>query len=172
MLETLQAKPLSNSQATEFRVEHPEVPASPDDHRQADTGDFLVVSPYTSLSHLLDLRSLEISQQLLAKALTILEPVREDYATAPYIDSFNWASVFARLKSLIRQNDHTWRQQYYYVVIFRSQIPPTTNRVELGELDQRSHAEATKSGGLLKYWFGMPDANGRNLATCTKNAGI
>lgn len=53
------------------------------------------------------------------------------------------------------------------IVVFRSQVPPTTSRHALGELDQRSHAEAMKSGGLLKYWFGMPDADGRNLATCT-----
>ena len=38
---------------------------------------------------------------------------------------------------------------------------------ELADLvNRRSHAEATQSGGLLKYWFGVPDTEGRNLATC------
>ena len=168
MLKTLQAIPPSNPHATEFLLEHPEAPAPPEIHRPADTGDFLVVSPYTTLPHLLDLRTLDITQQLLAKALTHIEAIREDYATAPYIDSFNWDTVFAHLRNQIRQTGQTWTHQHFYIVVFRSRIPQTTNRVELGELDQRSHAEATKSGGLLKYWFGTPDVNGRNLATCTK----
>lgn len=33
-------------------------------------------------------------------------------------------------------------------------------------VNRHSHAEATQSGGLLKYWFGVPDTEGRNLATC------
>ena len=168
MLETLQFNAYSDPQAAEFQVEHPEAPASPIDHREADTGHFLVVSPYTSLSHLLDLRYLDVSQQLLAKALTILESIREDYAAAPYIISFNWTDVFAHLRNLTQRYGHIWRRQHFYIVVFRSQVPATTNRVELGELDQRSHTEAMKSGGLLKYWFGMPDANGRNLATCRR----
>lgn len=167
MVKTLQTTALSNPQATEFHAEHLEIPASPNGQRQAQTGDFVVASPYTSLSHLLDLRTLNIPQQLFAKALTRLEATRPDYATAPYIDSFNWAIVFEYLKDLAQQRSHTWQRQHFYIIVFRSQIPPTTDRLELGELDQRSHAEATKSGGLLKYWFGTPDENGRNLATCT-----
>lgn len=166
MLKTLQTQQPWNPQAAESHVEHPQTPTFRSDDRQADTGDFLVVSPYTSLPHLLDLRTLETSQLLLAKALTILSTVQEDYATAPYTDSFNWAIVFTRLKALTQQIGYQWQNQHFYIVVFRSQVPPTTNRVELGGLDDRSHAEATKSGGLLKYWFGIPDANGRNLATC------
>lgn len=127
----------------------------------------LVVSPYTTPPHLLDLRSLEEPQILLAKALTLLQSIREDYATAPYDQSFNWAAVTARLQSLLASSNHHWRRQHFYIVVFRSQVPPTTDRTHLGALDQRSHAEATQSGGLLKYWFGLPDKDGRNLATCT-----
>ena len=145
-----------------------EGPALPTNHHpEADLGSHLVVSPYTALPHLLDLRPLEGSQRLLAKALTILESVRQDYATAPYPDSFNWDAVVDYLKSLLELSAHQWKRQHFYIVVFRSQVPPTTDRVELGELDQKSHVEATKSGGLLKYWFGLPDENGRNLATCT-----
>lgn len=142
----------------------PALPAN--DRQQADLGSHLVVSPYTSLPHLLDLRPLEESQRLIAKALTILESSRDDYATAPYHQSFNWDSVIDRLKSLLELSKYQWKRQHFYIVVFRSQVPPTTNRTHLGALDQNSHAEATKSGGLLKYWFGVPDENGRNLATC------
>lgn len=146
----------------------PALPAN--DRQQADLGSHLVVSPYTSLPHLLDLRPLEESQRLLAKALTVLQSVREDYATAPYHQSFNWDAVIDRLKSLLELSKYQWKRQNFYIVVFRSQVPPTTDRTHLGGLDQRSHAEATKSGGLLKYWFGLPDRNGRNLATCTCSA--
>lgn len=143
-------------------------PALPAHHRQsADLESHLVVSPYTTPPHLLDLRSLNEPQTLLAKALTVLQSTREDYATAPYDQSFNWAAVTARLQSLITSSNHHWKRQHFYIVVFRSQVPPTTDRTHLGALDQRSHAEATKSGGLLKYWFGLPDKDGRNLATCT-----
>ena len=65
-----------------------------------------------------------------------------------------------------KQEDHQWPHQSFYIVVFRSRIPPTTSRLQLGELDERAHAEAMQSGGLLKYWFGVPDGEGRNLATC------
>lgn len=142
----------------------PALPAN--DRQQADPGNRLVVSPYTSLPHLLDLRSLEESQRLVAQALTVLESVRDDYATAPYHQSFNWDGVTDRLRALLQLSQYQWKRQHFYIVVFRSQVPPTTNRTHLGGLDQNSHAEATKSGGLLKYWFGVPDENGRNLATC------
>ena len=145
-------------------------PAVPANNQQADIGDHLVVSPYATTPHLLDLRELEESPRLLAKALTVLQSVREDYATAPYHLSFNWDAVTKQLKSLLEISKYLWTRQQFYIVVFRSQVPPTTDRIHLGRLDQRSHAEAIKSGGLLKYWFGLPDANGRNLATCIKFA--
>ena len=40
------------------------------------------------------------------------------------------------------------------------------DREKLFVLDKNSHAEAVRSGGLLKYWYGEPDAEGANLATC------
>ena len=165
MLKTLQAQQSMNPQAVEYNLEHPQSIALPN-HPQADAEDFLVVSPYTSPPHLLDLGTLNQPQRFLAKALTLFSQTREDYATAPYSTSFNWPTVITHLRNLTQQSSHEWQHQRFYIVVFRSQIPPTTDRLELGELDQRSHAEATKSGGLLKYWFGMPDEDGRNLATC------
>ena len=128
--------------------------------------DLLVVSPYTSREHLLDLRSLRKNEQLIAKAFTVLQPVDEKYATASYTTAFNWPTVIDTLRSLAQAAKYQWSDQHLYIVVFRSQLPPTTDRQALGEMDRISHAEATKSGGLLKYWFGTPDADGRNLATC------
>ncbi|CAF9941020.1 MAG: hypothetical protein ALECFALPRED_008966 [Alectoria fallacina] len=139
---------------------------SVNDRQYADIVTHLVVSPYNSLPHLLDLRLLGEKQRLLAKALTVLESVRGDYATAQYHECFNWDVVIDLLKSLLELSDYQWKRQYFYIVVFRSQVPPTTDRTHLGGLDQKSHAEAMKSGGLLKYWFGLPDETGRNLATC------
>ena len=64
--------------------------------------NLLVVSPYTSRPHLLDLTLLNHAQVLLAKALTILTPVVEPYASLPYISSFNWKAVFGLLVSSFR----------------------------------------------------------------------
>ena len=127
----------------------------------------LVVSPYTTSSHLLDLSSVSKPNQLLATALTSLKPIRDDYATAPYIEAFNWSAVIENLKTLVGfETGFYWQKQTFYVVIFRSRIPPETDRSHLGSLDQDSHLDAMQSGGLLKYWFGEPDKLGRNLATC------
>ncbi|KAL9604485.1 MAG: hypothetical protein Q9219_000450 [cf. Caloplaca sp. 3 TL-2023] len=144
----------------ELVIHHTEVPA--EDH-------LLVASPYTSPPHLLDLTTLTHSQILLAKALTILTPVKFTYATSPYIDSFNWDAVFTSLAAAVKSDKSDtskWEEQFFYIVVFRSQIPPSTDRSHLAALDKAAHVEAMKSGGLLKYWFGTPDADGRNLATC------
>lgn len=138
--------------------------------RTEASDNLLVVSPYLTRPHLLDLDALSKPHQLLAKALTLLQPIRKDYATAPYLDSFNWMAVIQALQKLSEAElDYNWGTQAYYVIVFRSQIPPSTDRSYLGVLDKLSHAEAMKSGGLLKYWFGEPDASGRNLATCESN---
>ena len=151
-----------------FRSEHTNAQSitALEDQKPADVGRFLIVSPYTSQQHLLDLGALEEPQRLLARALTVLEPVRIGYATAPYRESFNWISVISLLRTLNEEAHHSWKHQHFYIVVFRSRVSLTTNRAELGELDERAHAEATRSGGLLKYWFGEPDDDGRNLATC------
>ncbi|KAL8947837.1 MAG: hypothetical protein Q9222_005922 [Ikaeria aurantiellina] len=136
------------------------------DVRETAREDLLVASPYTNRLHLLDLTTLTRSQTLLAKALTNLTPTTHQYATLPYISSFNWDTVFNALAAACKIEGFQWPEQFFYVVVFRSQIPPTTDRTHLAELDKRAHAEAMKSGGLLKYWFGIPDADFRNLATC------
>ena len=127
---------------------------------------FLVVSPYTSPAHLLNLRTVDIPQQLMAKALTVMASLRYDFAIAPYDEAFNWPTVINALRGLVQAEGFSWHRQEFYIIIFRSTLAPTTNYLRLGDMDEVAHAEATKSGGLLKYWFGEPDLHGRNLATC------
>lgn len=126
----------------------------------------LVSSPYPEFANQLRLEGLETSFKLLAFALSILRPVRADYATAPYLMSFNWGEVFALLQSLCKRAGFCWKEMDVYVVIFRSKLLESADRTRLGLLDQKSHEEACASGGLIKYWFGSTDNDRRNLATC------
>ncbi|MCJ1433947.1 hypothetical protein MMC27_003312 [Xylographa pallens] len=138
-----------------------------DSHEMVVQDNLLIASPYTTPPHLLDLRTISKPNQLLAKALTSFKQVRRDYATAPYAESFNWAHVIEALRVLVDEEcAFSWDQQSFYIIVFRSQLPPATDQTHLANLDKLSHAGANQSGGLLKYWFGVPDVNGRNLATC------
>ena len=132
----------------------------------AALGRHIISSPYAFHPHLLDISALTISQSLFAQALTVMQNTRLDYATAPYPQSFNWSAILEKLRSLSAAANIHWQSQNFYIVVFLSRIQESTDRLELGKLDERSHAEANKSGGLLKYWFGVPNPEGRNLATC------
>ncbi|KAK3192207.1 hypothetical protein K4F52_001837 [Lecanicillium sp. MT-2017a] len=125
-----------------------------------------IQSPYTELKHQLDLATLDYENALFAKALASLDATRDDYATAPYAESFNWDRVLSNLKALVRVYGEPFRESSFYIVAFRSQIKPSTDYSHLGELDKAAHLEAVESGGFLKYWFGSPDPELRNLATC------
>lgn len=126
----------------------------------------LISSPYPDFENQLKLEGLDTPHQLFAFALTTLRPVRVDYATAPYLESFNWSEVFSFLRALCERTGHEWQETSFYTVIFRSTLLEGIDREELGRLDQKSHEEACASGGLLKYWFGSCDDQRRNLATC------
>ncbi|EEQ90378.1 uncharacterized protein BDCG_05498 [Blastomyces dermatitidis ER-3] len=132
----------------------------------ASSNSYLITSPYNQEGHHLDLHTLEPSSQLLAKALTVLKPIRSDYATAEYVESFNWQLVMDVLRDLATAEGYEWKEQSFHVVTFRSVLLPTADPGKLTELDSHSHEEATASGGLLKYWFGIKDEKLRNLATC------
>jgi hypothetical protein len=135
--------------------------------KAALSDDRLIASPYNDELHLLDLKRLDTPNQLLAKAMTILTPIREDYATAPYLESFNWHEVVDFLRDLAAAENHQWTKQQFYVVTFRSQLYPDIDLARLHDLDAHSHQEAMASGGLLKYWFGSKNQSQQNLATCT-----
>jgi hypothetical protein len=138
-----------------------------DTNNRSSTSFHLVVSPYLSPPHLLDLTSYSTSSQLFAKALTIFQPTRDDYAIAEYTESFNFQEVVKTLRSFARAEEYTWKKTDFYVVSFRSQLKPDADGERLFELDAFSHQEAMASGGLLKYWYGVKDQSRRNLATCT-----
>ncbi|KJZ73042.1 hypothetical protein HIM_07614 [Hirsutella minnesotensis 3608] len=127
---------------------------------------FLIQSPYTEPEHQLDLATLNHENVILAQALVSLRAVRHDYAIAPYTESFNWSEVMTELRRLVKASGRGFKDSDFYIVAFRSQIKPSTEYSQLGELDKAAHAEAVASGGFLKYWFGSPDSELRNLATC------
>ncbi|EFX02069.1 hypothetical protein CMQ_2118 [Grosmannia clavigera kw1407] len=132
-----------------------------------DDSRYIAISPYPD--HLLDLDTLDPQTRLLTRALTVFDKVRDDYATAPYADSFNLSSVIDLLRRLVAAKvpeGFRWQRAHFFVVGFRSQIPPATTYSDLDHLDVAAHREALASGGLIRYWFNNPDANGRNLATC------
>ncbi|KAI5449666.1 hypothetical protein NCC49_004127 [Naganishia albida] len=54
----------------------------------------------------------------------------------------------------------------YYGVLFRSTRRPGSSSHSLYTADRLAHEEAVASGGLLFYWYGAPDENGDNVATC------
>ena len=61
-----------------------------------------------------------------------------------------WAEIVQTLKDSVAASNYTWKENSFYIVVFRSQIPPTTVYADLGALDKAAHEEATKSGGFLK----------------------
>ncbi|EHY59494.1 hypothetical protein HRR83_001230 [Exophiala dermatitidis] len=127
---------------------------------------WLTVSPYLEPEHQLDLESINTPNQLLALALTHLQAVTPDYATVDYNAAFNWEAVMSQLKVLSVAKGYRWKRQSFYVVEFRSKLKQDIDVDLLFRLDKESHAEATASGGLLKYWYGVADSERRNLATC------
>ncbi|KAJ5893933.1 hypothetical protein N7495_005624 [Penicillium taxi] len=131
-----------------------------------NTDSLLIASPYEELPHLLDLKSLDTQSRLLALALSYLKPIRNDYATAEYLDSFNWNEVFDLVRTFSETEGHQWKSQSFYVVSFRSRLQPNVDQDYLTDLDAYSHQEAVASGGLLKYWFGTKNEQRQNLATC------
>ncbi|KAJ5135859.1 uncharacterized protein N7515_005137 [Penicillium bovifimosum] len=119
-------------------------------YSDAETDVRLIASPYNDIPHLLNIAALETQDRLFALALAYLKPIRDDYATAEYTESFNWTEVFDLLKAFSQAEDHTWTSQSYYVVIFRSKLLPDIDSDRLYELDAHSHQEAIASGGIWR----------------------
>lgn len=116
----------------------------------SNSPQWLIHSPYTEREHQLDLDTLDDENALLARALARMECLRPDYATAPYTETFNWDEVHQELKDLIRETGKTFKETSFYIVAFRSQVPPTTVYEDLGTLDKAAHKEANDFGGFLK----------------------
>jgi len=114
----------------------------------AGKGPYLITSPYTEPEHQLDLGTLDNENALLAEAFIHLRCVSDDYATAPYQQSFNWDEVMDILKVLARSRG--FKETSFFIVAFRSQVKSTDGYDQLGALDKAAHAEANASGGFLR----------------------
>ncbi|KAF2652226.1 hypothetical protein K491DRAFT_664219 [Lophiostoma macrostomum CBS 122681] len=137
---------------------HPTEPTQP--------STLLISSPYNNPGHYLDLADLDVPNLIIAKALTALKAVRPDYATAEYTSSLNLDRVIQLVRQFSKDEAYEWKEVTFYVVVFRSKLKENIDNDLLYKLDYESHREACESGGLLKYWFGKPNEERRNLATC------
>jgi len=110
--------------------------------------------PKATDSHLPDIDAASLS---LHKALHNFTPVTEKYAGTLYAEAFNWDEL-----ELPEDDEHDW-----YCVAFRSLRKADSESGALYEADRAAHEEAVQNGGLLMYWYGLPDPEtGLNLATC------
>lgn len=127
-------------------------PESSRDSTRATTPEspgLIITSPYTEPEHQLDLSTLNTENALFAQALQSLRRTRDDYATAAYLDSFNWEEVLDRLKTFA-DSAGGFKETSFFIVAFRSRVPPSTVYEDLGVLDKVAHEEAVKGGGFLK----------------------
>jgi hypothetical protein len=148
-------------------VQHqPDEHANPNQASPTQLSSLLISSPYNNPGHYLDLNDLDLPNLIFAKALTALKAVRPDYATAEYTTSLNLDRVLQLVQHFSKDEGYEWKKKTFYVVVFRSKLKENIDNDLLYQLDYESHREACESGGLLKYWFGKPDGERRNLATC------
>ncbi|KIJ67720.1 hypothetical protein HYDPIDRAFT_83984 [Hydnomerulius pinastri MD-312] len=93
----------------------------------------------------------------LHKALHHFHPLGDDYAGLSYPQAFNWSEL-----ELPEEEEREW-----YGVVFRSKRKPGSDSGPLYEADKKAHEEAVSNGGLIMYWYGVPNPQtGMNLATC------
>ncbi|TFK25721.1 hypothetical protein FA15DRAFT_589948 [Coprinopsis marcescibilis] len=111
-------------------------------------------SPLTTETRLPDIDPASLS---LHKSLHHFQPITSDYAEVPYEDGFNWSEL-----RLPEDEEREW-----YCVAFKSQRKAGSNGDSLYEADKLAHEEAVCNGGLIMYWYGIPNPQtGMNLATC------
>ncbi|OWZ59403.1 hypothetical protein C351_00026 [Cryptococcus neoformans c8] len=92
----------------------------------------------------------------LHQTLHHFKPLSNAYASLPYDKAFNWSSL-----NLPKSTEREW-----YCVVFRSRRKPESANLSLYKADREAHEEAVRNGGLIMYWYGVPDKTGLNLATC------
>ena len=110
--------------------------------------------PLTTNSRLPDIDHASLS---LHKALHNFRPIHANYADSSYAQSFNWSEL-----TLPIDDEREW-----YCVVFRSKRKTGSNNEPLYDADRKAHEEAVQNGGLIAYWYGVPDpVSGLNLATC------
>ncbi|KAF7970710.1 hypothetical protein HWV62_8865 [Athelia sp. TMB] len=105
-------------------------------------------------THLPDIDPASLS---LHKALHRFRPTSDAYADVPYDEGFNWRDL-----ELPEEDEREW-----YIVAFRSKRRDGSDGGPLYEADKLAHEEAVHNGGLIMYWYGIPNSEtGMNLATC------
>jgi hypothetical protein len=93
----------------------------------------------------------------LHKALHHFKPITPDYANTPYDKAFNWSEL-----RLPKDEEREW-----FCVAFRSKRKAGSDGISLYDADKLAHDEAIRHGGLILYWYGVPNPEtGMNLATC------
>ncbi|KAJ7594140.1 hypothetical protein C8J56DRAFT_926073 [Mycena floridula] len=93
----------------------------------------------------------------LHKALHNFKPLNSNYASLPYAKAFNWFDMI-----LPEEEEREW-----YCVVFRSKRKAGSDGGPLYDADKKAHEEAVRNGGLILYWYGIPNPEtGLNLATC------
>ncbi|KAG8710706.1 hypothetical protein FRC08_016811 [Ceratobasidium sp. 394] len=102
----------------------------------------------------------------LHRALHFLKP-REGFAKLPYAETFNWDEIGNAYHSDEGVDAKGELEREWYVVAFRSRRKAGSDSAALYEADKLAHEEAVQNGGLIMYWYGVPDPEtGDNLATC------
>ncbi|KAI6000560.1 hypothetical protein EDD15DRAFT_1765416 [Pisolithus albus] len=110
--------------------------------------------PLLTETHLPNIDPVSLS---LHKALHYFRPLSNEYASLPYAGAFNWLAL-----DLPLDEEREW-----YAVVFRSKRKVGSDSSALYEADRLAHEEAVSNGGLIMYWYGVPDPQtGLNLATC------
>ena len=89
------------------------------------------------------------------ESVSELRPRSPRYQRLPILDGFDWGSCLGAF------DEGEW-----YCVAFRSVRRPDAHHELLTEFDNRAHAEALASGGLLFYFRGELDAEGGCLSLC------
>lgn len=117
------------------------------------------------------------------QALHLLKPLTADYAgdfgsePIPTASGCPFAKSQSRsrtaldlVRSILNWDSLTLphrMQGVFYGVVFRSKRRSGSESTNLYRADKLAHEEAVASGGLLMYWYGVPDpGTGANLATC------
>ncbi|KAG8749775.1 hypothetical protein FRC14_001107 [Serendipita sp. 396] len=110
--------------------------------------------PLHTSTHLPSIDPVSLS---LHKALHKFKPFDTQYASRPYGEAFNWANLVLPIEE----------EREWYCVAFRSRRKAGSESAPLYEQDRLAHEEAVHRGGLIMYWYGVPDPKtGLNLATC------
>jgi hypothetical protein len=92
---------------------------------------------------------------------------KEGFTKLPYAEIFNWDEIGNAYHSDEGVGAEGEVEREWYVVAFRSRRKPGSDSAALYEADRLAHEEAVQNGGLIMYWYGVPDPEtGDNLATC------